>query len=157
MKTYGQKEYDSNHSSVAQNVLSSIHKRFSNYEEIELLLLSKILYPRFKYKIFSEQNENNIALNSLQHEFEAVYNSNPNRFSTTNEQEISNNSDMSLVRKSLFSDILADHRKPQRCKTAESEIKTYLKGDLLNEECYIYNYWLKSQLLGLNDLASTYH
>lgn len=116
LKTYLQKEYSLNQSSVAQKLLSSIHKRFSNYEKTKLLLLSTILDPRFKNKVFSGENEKNIALNELKHELDAVYNGNPNRFSTTNEQEISNNSNVPLIKKYLFSDILPE---PQKCKTTE--------------------------------------
>ncbi|XP_060871922.1 uncharacterized protein LOC132946101 [Metopolophium dirhodum] len=67
-----QKEYTLNQSLFSEKLLFSIHKRFPDYEKTKLLTISTILDPRFKDKVFSEENEKNIAVNSLKQELESV-------------------------------------------------------------------------------------
>lgn len=156
LTTYLQKEYTLNQSLFSEKLLLSIHKRFPDYEKTKLLTISTILDPRFKDKVFSEENEKNIAVNCLKQELESVYNSWPNIVSTSNEQE-SSTDNIPILKKSLFRDILPDYREPQQCNTAESEINAYLNKDLLNEDDDIYKYWSKSQFSGLKELANRYH
>lgn len=157
LTTYLQKEYDLSQSSIAEKLLSSIHKRFSNYEQMKLLLFSTILDPRFKDRVFSGDHEKVIALNSLKQELEVLYNNCPDLFPKSNEQDISSNNNELIVKKSVFSDILPEHREIRQCNTAESEIETYLNEDLIHKEGDIYKYWSKSQLSGLKKLAARYH
>lgn len=91
LTTYFQKEYNLNQSAFSEKLLLSIQKRFPNYEKTKLLTRSTILDPRFKDKVFSEENEKVIAINDLKQELEAVYNSWPNIVSKSYEQEISTN------------------------------------------------------------------
>lgn len=109
-----------------------MRKRFFNYEQMKLFLLSIILYPRFKDKVFSEDYEQVIALDSLKEELEAVYNNWSDLFSISNEQEISSNNNVPTLKKIVFSGILPDYREPRQYNTAKTEIETYLNKNLLN-------------------------
>lgn len=52
---------------------------------------------------------------------------------------------------------MPDYKEAQQCNTAGSEIETYLNEDLLNEEDDIYEYWSRSKLSRLKELATRYH
>ncbi|CAI6370945.1 unnamed protein product [Macrosiphum euphorbiae] len=135
-----------------------MNERFSEYEQNKLLLLSTILDPRFKDRVFSGEYEKFQLQNNLKLELDVIYRN------VTDTSTVSPEIGSEVVtinqhplEKSIFSHILPDHREPMQCNSNEAEIEKYLTEDLIDEKENIYEYWSKSKLIGLKKLAAKYH
>jgi len=159
VSTYLEKEVNkSNKSEIAEKLLSKMNERFSEYEQNKLLLLSTILDPRFKDRVFSGEYEKFQAQNNLKLELDVIYRNvtDTSTVSPEIESEVVTINQHPLE-KSIFSHILPDHREPMQCNSNEAEIEKYLTEDLIDEKENIYEYWSKSKLIGLKKLAAKYH
>lgn len=103
-----------------------MNERFSEYEQNKLLLLSTILDPRFKDRVFFGEYEKFQAQNELKLELDVIYKNftDTSTVSPETEPEVVT-INQHILDKSIFSHILPDHREPMQCNSVEAEIEKY--------------------------------